>query len=59
MAPRTPSSARFRIELLDVCSMVIGYGLAAVLFRAFWPRRRSPPRSHSLRSGSTSGLAWR
>jgi hypothetical protein len=28
----------FRIQLLDVSALVVGYGMAAVLFRAFWPR---------------------
>jgi hypothetical protein len=27
----------FRIQLLEVSALVVGYGLAAVLFRAFWP----------------------
>jgi hypothetical protein len=34
--PPRPASP-FRIQLLDVTALVVGYGLAAVLFRAFWP----------------------
>jgi hypothetical protein len=34
--PPRPTSP-FRIQLLDVAALVVGYGLAAVLFRAFWP----------------------
>ena len=37
------SLPEFRIQLLDVSAMVIGYGLAAVLFRAFWPREAVSP----------------
>ena len=37
------SFPKFRIQLLDVSAMVIGYGLAAVLFRAFWPRDAISP----------------
>jgi hypothetical protein len=37
------SFPEFRIQLLDVSAMVIGYGLAAVLFRAFWPRDAISP----------------
>ncbi|MGC8641009.1 MAG: hypothetical protein ACP5XB_14180 [Isosphaeraceae bacterium] len=33
----------FRIQLLDVSAIVIGYGLAAVFFRAFWPREAISP----------------
>src|SRR4051812_48925126 len=33
--PGPPSP--FRIQLLDVSALVVGYGMAAVLFRAFWP----------------------
>jgi len=34
---------QFRIQLIDVTAMVVGYGLAAVLFRAFWPQSHVPP----------------
>ena len=34
---------RFRLQLLDLSAMVIGYGLAALLFRAFWPRDSLSP----------------
>ncbi len=33
------SRSRLRIELVDVAALVAGYGLAAVLCRAFWPER--------------------
>ena len=29
---------RFRLQLMDLAALVVGYGMAAVLFRAFWPR---------------------
>jgi hypothetical protein len=34
MQPRSP----WRIDLMEVAAIVVGYGLAALLFRAFWPR---------------------
>jgi hypothetical protein len=33
--------ARVQVELQDILALVVGYGMAAVLFRAFWPVR--PP----------------
>ncbi len=33
--------ARVQVELQDILAIVVGYGMAAVLFRAFWPA--SPP----------------
>ncbi len=33
--------ARVQVELQDILALVVGYGMAAVLFRAFWPAR--PP----------------
>lgn len=33
-----PPSLRFRVQLGDLVAVVIGYGLASVLFRAFWPK---------------------
>ncbi len=33
---------RFRLRLLDLVALVVGYGLAALLIRAFWPRRGMP-----------------
>jgi hypothetical protein len=32
------SANSFRIQLVDVAALVVGYGMAAVLFRAFWPK---------------------
>ena len=37
MGATQPANPRFRIQLVDMAAMVVGYGLAAVLFRAFWP----------------------
>jgi hypothetical protein len=37
VASQHTSSPRFRIQLLDAAALVVGFGLAAVLFRAFWP----------------------
>ena len=34
---RPGPSSPFRIQLLDLSALVVGYGMAAVLFRAFWP----------------------
>ena len=33
----------FRIQLVDVSALVVGYGMAAVLFRAFWPKSGVSP----------------
>lgn len=30
-------SPRFQIQLQDIVAVVVGYGMAALLFRAFWP----------------------
>jgi hypothetical protein len=38
-----PGKPRIRIQLIDAAAMVVGYGLAAVLFRAFWPRGSVSP----------------
>ena len=43
MDSQVTSSFRFRLQLVDVAALVIGYGLAAVLFRAFWPRDSVSP----------------
>lgn len=41
---RSPAgSPRFRMQLVDLSALVIGYGLAALLFRAFWPRDSLSP----------------
>ncbi|MGO9600297.1 MAG: hypothetical protein ACLP7Q_20120 [Isosphaeraceae bacterium] len=32
-----------RIQLIDLAAIVVGYGLAAILFRAFWPHAGVPP----------------
>ena len=41
----SPSSPprRFRLQLVDVAALIVGYGMAAVLFRAFWPRNEVSP----------------
>lgn len=43
MGETQPGKPHFRIQLLDMAAMVVGYGLAAVLFRAFWPQRGVAP----------------
>jgi hypothetical protein len=43
MGESQPGKPKFRIQLIDVAAMVVGYGLAAVLFRAFWPQRSLSP----------------
>src|SRR5262245_22259633 len=37
MSQSQSASRSLRIQLLDALALVVGYGLAAVLFRAFWP----------------------
>jgi hypothetical protein len=32
------TATRFRLQLVDLAALVVGYGMAAVLFRAFWPK---------------------
>jgi hypothetical protein len=32
-----PTRAHWRIDLAEIVAIVVGYGLAALLFRAFWP----------------------
>jgi hypothetical protein len=36
--PQPVAASNSRVELIDVVALVVGYGLAAVLFRAFWPK---------------------
>ena len=44
MSENQPSQrSRPRIRLIDLAAMVVGYGLAAILFRAFWPHTGVPP----------------
>jgi hypothetical protein len=31
---------RVQVQLQDILALVVGYGMAALLFRAFWPARR-------------------
>lgn len=38
-----PQARRLRVELVDLGCLVVGYGLAALLFRAFWPRGEVRP----------------
>ncbi|WP_165226901.1 hypothetical protein [Aquisphaera insulae] len=40
-----------RLQLLDLAAIVVGYGLAAVLFRAFAPRGRVSPHVVAFASG--------
>lgn len=44
MIPATTSRRprRLRLEIREICAVVIGYGMAAIFFRAFWPAA-SPP----------------
>ncbi len=42
MFPRRLRS-RLQIQLQDILAVVVGYGLAAILFRAFWPAFRLSP----------------
>lgn len=44
MIPVTTSRRRhrLRLEIRDVCAVVIGYGMAAIFFRAFWPAATPP-----------------
>jgi len=41
----SPSSPppRFRLQLVDLAALIVGYGMAAVMFRAFWPRSEVSP----------------
>ncbi len=43
MSESQPDEPQFRIQIIDAAAMVVGYGLAAVLFRAFWPQGHIPP----------------
>ncbi len=43
MSDSQPGKPLFRIQLIDMTALVVGYGLAAVLFRAFWPQSHVPP----------------
>jgi hypothetical protein len=43
MSESQPEKLEFRIQLIDVAALVVGYGLAAVLFRAFWPQSGVSP----------------
>ncbi len=37
-----PAHPRLRLAIRDVLGMVVGYAMAAALFRAFWPERAIP-----------------
>lgn len=37
-----PAHPRLRLAIRDVLGMVVGYAMAAALFRAFWPARTIP-----------------
>src|SRR5207244_5894957 len=36
-------SPRLRLQIQDVLALVVGYGMAALFFRAFWPSRGLAP----------------
>jgi hypothetical protein len=36
-------TTRLQFQLQDILALVIGYGMAALLFRAFWPSSRPSP----------------
>jgi len=36
-------TARLQFQLQDTLALVVGYGMAALLFRAFWPSSRPSP----------------
>ena len=59
MGKSQPGEPRFRIQLIDLAAMVVGYGLAAVLFRAFWPQKGVSPALGLFAVGFTSGWVWR
>ena len=55
----TRPDRRLRFEIRDILAVVVGYGMAAVFFRAFWPAAGPPtwvlaPATDPLLSGS----AW-
>src|SRR6266481_4966613 len=39
----TRQSPRLQFQLQDILALVVGYGMAALLFRAFWPSSRPSP----------------
>jgi hypothetical protein len=41
-------SSRLRFRIQEVVALVVGYGMAAQLFRAFWPAARLSPGLHLL-----------
>ena len=58
-SPSSPAP-RFRLQLIDLAALVVGYGMAAVLFRAFWPKSEVSSAVLGFRHRiSTSGWAWR
>ena len=61
MNHKQPAPVRpFRLQLLDVSALVVGYGMAAVLFRAFLAQDgRLTCRSVCSPWAFTSGWAWR
>jgi hypothetical protein len=40
---RSEPTRRFRLEVIDLAGLVLGYAMAALLFRAFWPRNGMSP----------------
>jgi len=44
MPPRSAEpNVRLRFQIRDMLAVVVGYGMAAVFFRAFWPANGLPP----------------
>ncbi len=41
-APATRPDSRSRFQIRDILAMVVGYGMAALFFRAFWPTGGPP-----------------
>ncbi len=58
MAP-TPTTTRpgrrWRFQIRDILALVVGYGMAALFFRAFWPAGGPPPR---LLAPAAALYAW-
>jgi hypothetical protein len=40
--PATPPAGRSRFHIRDLLALVVGYGMAALFFRAFWPTGGPP-----------------
>jgi hypothetical protein len=51
----TRPARRLRFQLRDILALVVGYGLAALFFRAFWPAAGPPS---SLIAPAMTHYAW-